>query len=143
MKFVCDASEGKTWFRIETIAEAMRESDLMSHAMEKYFAKERDKAAQKIVPPSTLFIEQEIGLAAHVQREMPWFLTLRDAEGTPLVSAMVQPRGREGRAFVPIIVGAKNSDPYTAHGAAILVLGKHMGLTLERNRCYPYGRRIC
>ena len=143
MKFVCDASEGKSWFRIETIAEAMRESDLMGHAMEKYFAKERDKATQSFVPSSTLFIEQEIGLAAHVQREMPWFLTLRDAEGTPLASAMVQPRGREGRAFVPILVGAQNGDPYTAQGEAIRALARHMGVSLERTRCYPYGRRIC
>jgi hypothetical protein len=143
MKFICDAPEGKTWFRIETTAEATRESDLMFHAIERYFVKERDKATQSFVPASSLFIEQEIGLAAHLQREMPWFLTLRDGEGTPLASAMVQPRGREARAFVPIIVGAKNSDPYAAHGDAIRALSRHLGITLERMRCYPYGRRIC
>ena len=77
-------------------------------------------AFRRVLFRSTLFIEQEIGLAAHVQREMPWFLTLRDTEGTPLANAIVQPRGREGRAFVPIIVGHKNSDPYATHGAAIL-----------------------
>jgi hypothetical protein len=143
MKFVCDAPEGKTWFRIETIAEAMHESDLMGHAIEKYFAKERDKATQSFVPASTVFIEQEIGLNAHLQREMPWFLTLRDGDGAPLASAMVQPRGREDRAFMPVIVGAKNSDPYAAHGEAIRALSRHMGITLERTRCYPYGRRIC
>jgi len=143
MKFVCDASEGKSWFRIETIAEAIRESDLMGHAIQKHFARERDKAAQRFVPPSTLFVEQEIGLDAHLQREMPWFLTLRDPDGIPLASAMVQPRGREGRAFVPVIVGAKNSDPYAGHGDAIRALSRHMGVSLERTRCYPYGRRIC
>ncbi|HEY1503079.1 MAG TPA: hypothetical protein VGF92_02200 [Stellaceae bacterium] len=143
MKFVCDSADGKTWFRIETTAEAMRESDLMGHAIEKYFAKERGKAAQSFTPASTLFIEQEIGLDAHLQREMPWFLTLRDGDGTPLASAMVQLRGREDRAFMPIIVGTKNSDPYPAHAEAIRALAKHLGITLDRARCYPYGRRIC
>jgi hypothetical protein len=142
MKFVCDASDGKSWFRIETVAEAMRESDLMGHAIEKHFVKERNKAAQSFAPVSSLFIEQEIGLEAHLQREMPWFLTLRDAEGMPLANAMVQPRGREHRAFVPIIVGSKNTDPYPAHGNAISALAKFMGLTFDRARCYPYGRRI-
>ena len=143
MKFVCDAPDGKMWFRIETLAEATRESDLMGHAIEKYFAKERTKAAQSFTPASPLFIEQEIGLDAHLQREMPWFLTLRDAEGAPLASAMVQPRGREDRAFMPVIVGAKNGDPYLAHAEAIRALGKHLGIMLDRARCYPYGRRIC
>jgi hypothetical protein len=124
MRFVCDAPEGKSWFRIETLAEATRESDLMGHAIEKYFAKERHKAAQSFAPASSLFIEQDIGLEAHLQREMPWFLTLRDREGAPLANAMVQPRGREDRAFVPVIVGVKNSDPYPAHGEAICALGR-------------------
>jgi hypothetical protein len=114
----------------------------MGHAIEKYFAKERNKAAQSFAPASTLFIEQDIGLEAHLQREMPWFLTLRDREGAPLANAMVQPRGREDRAFIPIIVGVKNSDPYLAHGEAIRALDRHMGMTFERTRCYPYGRRV-
>jgi hypothetical protein len=143
MKFVCDALGGKTWFRIETSAEAIRESELMGHSIEKYFAKARENAARSFVPASTVFIEQEIGLEAHLRREMPWFLTLRDAEGKPLASAMVQPRGRENRAFMPIIVGAKNSDPYIGYSDAIHALEKHLGLMLERARCYPYGRRVC
>lgn len=142
MKFVCDAPGGKIWFRIETVAEAARESDLMGHALEKHFVNERNKAAQSFTPASTVFIEQEIGLEAHVQREMPWFLTLRDGHGTPLANAMVRPRGRDDRAFMPIIVGPKNSDPYTANAEAITALGRHLGLTFERARCYPYGRRI-
>ena len=143
MKFLCDAPGEKTWFRIETDAEALRESDLMGHSIEKYFAKAREKATQTYIPASKVFIEQEIGLEAHLQREMPWFLTLRDAEGAPLASAIVQPRGREDRAFLPIIVGAQNTDPYPAHGDAIRALSKHLGIMLEKARCYPYGRRIC
>ena len=142
MKFLCDAPGGKTWFRIETHAEAMRESDLMGHSIEKYFAKAREKAAQTYTPVSKLFIEQEIGLEAHLQREMPWFLTMRDAEGAPLASAVVQPRGREDRAFMPIILGPQNTDPYPAHGEAIRALSRHLGVMLEKARCYPYGRRI-
>jgi hypothetical protein len=143
MKFVCDAPGGKTWFRIETDTEAMRESELMGHSIEKYFARAKEKAAQSFTPTSKVFVEQDIGLEAHLRREMPWFLTLRDAEGTPLASAMIQPRGRENRAFIPIVVGSKNSDPYVAHGDAIHALEKHLGLMLERARCYPYGRRVC
>jgi hypothetical protein len=143
MKFLCDAPGGKTWFRIETYAEALRESDLMGHAIEKHFVKAKEKAAQSYIPVSKLFIEQEIGLEAHLQREMPWFLTLRDAEGVPLASAMVQPRGREDRAFMPIIVGPQNADPYPTQGEAIRALAKHLGVMLERARCFPYGRRIC
>src|ERR1700676_4609946 len=107
MKFVWDAPGGKTWFRIETDAEALRESELMGHSIEKYFAKAKEKAAQSFTPSSKVFVEQDIGLAAHLRREMPWFLTLRDAEGAPLASAMIQPRGRENRTFMPIIVGIK------------------------------------
>lgn len=143
MRFVCDTPDGKTWFQIETVAEAMRESDLMGHSIEKHFVKARVKAIQTYAPTSPIFVEQEIGLQAHLRREMPWFLTLRDAEGTALASAMLQPRGREERASVPIIVGNKNTDPYPAHGDAIRALGKHMGIMLDRARCYPYGRRVC
>jgi hypothetical protein len=142
MDFVCDAPNGKTWFRIETEAEAAQESGLMRHALEKYFAKEREKAMRSYTPTSSIFIEQDIGVKAHLKREMPWFLTLRDAFGAPLVSAMVYPRGCEGRAFVPIVVGVQNTDPYPVHGEAIRALGKHLGLTLERGRCYPYARRV-
>ena len=47
---------------------------------------------------------------------MPIFLTLRDGEGTALVTAMLPPAGKDERAFRPIIVGASNSDPYPQHG---------------------------
>src|SRR5216683_1576608 len=99
MRYVCDAPGGKTWFRIETEAEATTESDGMRHAVEKFFRKEQEKATQSFQPASTVYFEQEIGLKAHVQREMPLFLTLRDDEGNPLATAMLPPGGRDDRAF--------------------------------------------
>ena len=46
MQFVCDADGQKTWFRIETEAEAAQESQLMSHAVEKHFRRAHEEAAQ-------------------------------------------------------------------------------------------------
>ena len=140
MKYVCDASGGMTWFRIETEAEAAAESEGMRHAVEKFFRKEQEKAIQSFQPVSKVFIEQEIGLKAHVQREMPLFLTLRDDEGNPLVTAMLAPGGQDDRSFRPIIVGIANADPYVEHADAIRALGQHYGFSLERSRCYPYRR---
>lgn len=140
MKYVCDAPGGKTWFRIETEAEAIAESDVMRHAVEKFFRQERDKAAQSYQPPSGAFVEQEIGLNAHLQRTMPLFLTLRDGEGNALATAMLPPEGRDERRFRPIVVGVANDDPYPEQGDAIRALGAHLGLALERERCYPYRR---
>src|SRR5271154_6415803 len=105
MKYVCDALAGKTWFRIETEAEAASESEVMRHAVEKYFRKEQEKAVQTFQPVSKVYFEQEIGLKAHIQREMPLFLTLRDGEGNALATAMLPSGGREDRSFRPIIVG--------------------------------------
>ncbi len=45
MQYVCDAPKGKTWFRIETEGEAMYESRLMGHTVEKYCRREREKAS--------------------------------------------------------------------------------------------------
>jgi len=87
-----------------------------------------------------VFFEQEIGLKAHIQREMPLFLTLRDDEGNPLVTAMLPPGGQDDRSFRPIIVGLANADPYVDYADAIKALGQHFGLALERGRCYPYRR---
>jgi len=140
MRYVCDAPGGKTWFRIETEGEAVAESDAMQHAVEKFFRTEKAKAAQTYRPPSKTFFEQEIGLKAHLQREMPLFLTLRDGEGNALVTAMLPPGGRDDRMFRPILVGPANGDPYPEHGAAIEALATHFGVVLERERCYPYRR---
>ena len=141
MKFVCDAPDKKTWFRIETEAEAERESALMDHAVAKHYQRERACAAQSYKPTSAVHsFERNIGLEAHIQRTMPLFLTLRDAAGNGLATAMLPPGGRADPAFGIIIVGHGNADPYPEHGAAIDALGVHFGLTLDRARCYPYRR---
>lgn len=140
MRYVCDAPDGKTWFRLETEAEAMVESNVMRHAVEKFFRDEWEKAVRSYQPPSRSFIEQDIGLNAHVQRIMPLFLTLRDGVGNALVTAMLPPEGRDDRRFRPIIVGVANGDPYSEHGDAIRALGAHFGIALEKERCYPYRR---
>jgi len=140
MQFVCDAAGRKTWFLIETEAEAARESQLMHHAVEKHFRRAYDQAAQTYRPAPGPYIEQDIGRGAYVRRAMPVFLTLRDGDGNALATAMLPPAGRESRAFDPIIVGYENSDPYPEHGDAIRALGRHFGLALDRARCYPYHR---
>jgi hypothetical protein len=141
MQFVCDAPSSKTWFRIETEAEAILESRAMDHAVEKHFRQAYEQAAKAYVPPRTgLFIEQDIGLKAHIQRVMPIFLTLRDPEGTALVTAMLPPAGRDERTFRPIVVGFENSDPFPEHGDAIEALADHFGLRLDPDRCFPYRR---
>jgi len=99
MQYVCDAPNGKTWFRIETEGEAVHESRLMSHTVEKYFRHEREKAVQFWRPVWPNAIERDIGLEAHVQREMPLFLTLRDREGNALVTAMLPPGGKDRGGF--------------------------------------------
>jgi len=95
MQYVCDAPKGKTWFRIETEGEAAHESRLMRHTVEKYFCREREKAVQSWRPERPNAIERDIGLEAHVQREMPLFLTLRDREGNALATAMLPPGGKD------------------------------------------------
>jgi hypothetical protein len=140
MQYVCDAPP-KTWFRIETEGEAALESQAMGHAVEKYFRQAYEQAVETYVPPkSAHYIEQNIGLKAHIQSVMPRFLTLRDGEGTALVTAMLPPDGQDERTFRPIIVGSGNSDPYPEHGDAIAALAEHLGLTLDRARCFPYRR---
>ena len=142
MRFVCDAAGQKTWFRIETEAEAAQESELMRHAVEKHFRRAQEQASQAYRPVPGPFIEQDIGRAAHIRRTMPVFLTLRDAEGNALATAMLPPQqvGRDEPACSPMVVGPGNGDPYSARGDAIRDLGRHFGLALDRIRCYPYGR---
>jgi len=140
MKYVCDAPGGKTWFRIETVAEAAKESALMNHAVEKHFRQQRESAASSFKPASTVFIEQNIGLESHLQKQMPLFLTLRNRNGDGLATAMLPPGGADKPGFRIIIVGPGNSDPYAEHDEAIQALGTHFGLTLDRDRCYPYRR---
>lgn len=141
MKFVLDVPP-KTWFRIETQGEATLESQLMRHAVEKYFQQAHEDAVESYVPPANhRYIEQNIGLRAHIAATMPRFLTLRDGEGNGLATAMLPPEGESEAEFRPIIVGPENGDPFAEHGDAILALGQHLGLKLDAIRCYPYRRR--
>jgi hypothetical protein len=138
MKFVCDTPGPKSWFWIETEAEAALESDAMGHAVEKHFAQAWQVAARsyRAIPGS--FVEQNIGLKAHIRSVMPMFLTLRSPDGQALATAMLPPGGRYDPAGRIIIVGPANRDPYPEHGEAIRILGEHFGLTLDRVACYPY-----
>ncbi len=112
----------------------------LRHAVEKYFRREWEKAEASYRPPTTVFIEQAIGLADHIRRSMPLFLTLRDMEGTGLATAMLPPGGHPDRGFSPIIVGPANADPYADHADAISALAEHFDIALDRARCYPYRR---
>ena len=139
MQYLCDAGGRRTWFRIESEAEAIAESEIMKHAVDKHFRRAREAAVAGYKPaPSMSYIERDIGLGAHIQRSMPLFLTLREHDGTPLATAMLPPGGAADDSFRTIIVGPANGDPFAAHGEAIAALGAHFGLTLTRERCYPY-----
>ena len=138
MKYICDAPGDRTWFRLETEAEVARESALMNHAVEKYFLREMANARASYRPTSTVSFEQNIGLKAHLERSAPMFLTLRDRDGEGLATAMLPPGGKDDQAFRIVIVGPNNADPYPQHGDAIAALGAHLGLMLDRARCYPY-----
>jgi hypothetical protein len=140
MEYICDAPGNRTWFQLVTEGEAAAESEAMRHAVEKHFRRERERAAESFRPATTVFIEQDIGKEAHIRRSMPLFLTLRDENGQPLVTAMLPPRGKRDPDFGSIIVGPGNGDPYPDHADAIKTLGAHFGLTLDRARCYPYRR---
>jgi hypothetical protein len=140
MQYVCDASQ-YTWFRLETLAEAQEESRLMDHAVERYFREAYEKAQRSYTPPvGGRFIEQNIGLKDYIQRTMPMFLTLRSGDGTALVTGMLPPGGTTQAGVRPIIVGRANSDPYPEYGEAIAALARHVGLALDRERCFPYQR---
>lgn len=139
MLHVCDAPDGKTWFRLENDFEAEQESELMGHAVAKHFAREEKKAEDSFKPASSVPFEANIGRDAHVQREMPMFVTLRNQAGEALVTAMVPPGGRPDTAVKAMVVGPKNADPYPEHEAAIRALGDHFGLSLDRQSCFPYG----
>jgi hypothetical protein len=138
MEYVCDAPNDLTWFRLVNEAEAARESQEMRHAVEKHFRREWERAAESYQPTTSVYIEQDINKQAHIQRTMPLFLTLRNQDGEPLVTAMLPPRGSTGGSI--IIVGPGNADPYPEHADAIRALGAYFGLTLDRAHCYPYRR---
>jgi hypothetical protein len=139
MRYVCDAPGGKTWFRLETEAEAEAEAALMRHAVDKYFRRYEVAARESYrAPKGVPAFEQGIGLKDHVARSMPLFLTLRADDGAGLATAMLPPEARNQVNFKIVIVGPDNSDPYAEHEAAIAALAQHFGLPLERDECFPY-----
>ncbi len=139
MKYVCDAPDGATWFRIETEGEAEAESALMRHAVDKYFKRFQQIAKDAYRPSTSLAsFEREIGLKDHLARAMPIFLTLRADDGAGLATAMVPPEARGEANVRCIIVGPGNSDPYTKNAPAISALARHFGVELRREACYPY-----
>ncbi|MFT3722732.1 MAG: hypothetical protein QM773_04015 [Hyphomonadaceae bacterium] len=139
MQYVCETSKGRTWFRIETDAEAEAETKLMRHAVEKHFRREQKRARDSYTPGPGL--ERDIMLKAHLARSTPLFLTLRADDGEGLATAMLPPGGKPIADFPIIIVGPENADPYSAHGDAIEALARHYRLPLPRTRCYPYAQR--
>ncbi len=139
MRYVCDAPKGRTWFQIETQAEADMEGELMTHAVARFFERAVAAARETYQPRAGLaFIERDIGLKDHVARTAPLFLTLRDAEGAGLATAMLPPKGRTANGHRIIIVGPGNADPYREHADAIEVLARYLGYRLDRESCFPY-----
>jgi hypothetical protein len=138
MEYVCDAPGDRTWFRLVHEGEAAAESTAMGHAVEKHYRREWERAEAAYQPSTTVYIEQDIGKAAHIQRAMPMFVTLRDQDGRALVTAMVPPKGQTAGSC--IVVGPANADPYPDHADAIEALGRHLGIRLDRAACYPYRR---
>lgn len=139
MRYVCEASGGRTWFRLETEAEAEAEAALMRHAVDKYFRRHLTEARESYrAPAGAPAFERDIGLKAHIARSTPLYLTLRADDGTGLATAMLPPEGRNQVNFKIIIVGPDNEDPYPAHGDAIEALGRHFGIQLKREECFPY-----
>jgi hypothetical protein len=139
MQFVCDALNGRTWFRLETEAEAEAESSQMRHAVDKYFRRAEAAARETYrAPPGAPTFEQAIGLKDHIARATPLFLTLRADDGEALATAMLPPQGRNQAAFKTIIVGPENADPYPEHADAIAALARHFKLELKREECFPY-----
>ena len=139
MQYVCDAPGGKTWFRLETEAEAEAEAALMRHAVDKYFRRHLTEARESYRAPAGLAaFERDIGLKRHITETMPLYLTLRADDGEGLATAMLPPGGRNQVNFRTIIVGPENADPYVAHASAIAALETKYGLQLKRNECFPY-----
>lgn len=142
MQFVCDASPKLTWFRLDTGAEAARESADMDHAVEKHWRQSRDAAERAWRPPAfSRYIEQDIGKADFIRRVMPLFMTLRDDDGQAYATAMLPPLGCADALFRAVVVGRANADPWPAYADAINALAAHYHLTLDHANCYPYRNR--
>ena len=139
MKYVCDAPAGRTWFRLETEAEAETEAAMMRHAVDKYFRRFEGAARESYrAPQGTARFEQDIGLRDHIAKSMPLFLTLRADDGEGLATAMLPPGGVNHASFRIVIVGPVNADPYAGQSDAIDALATHYSIELKREVCYPY-----
>jgi len=131
MRYVCDASERLAWFRLETEGEAVSES-VETHAGVAYFFREARRTALLSYRPRAdlSFFERDIGLEAHIQRAMPLFLTLRDRDGTALVTAMLPPAGKDSGSHSIFVWGAGGVDPYESHALALQVLETKFDLSI-------------
>lgn len=56
------------------------------------------------------------------------------------MTAMLPPAKPADLGFRQILVSQANGDPYLQHRDAIDIPGRHVGVTLDRARCYPYRR---
>ena len=139
MQYLCDAPGAKTWFRLETEAEAEAEAALMRHAVDKYFRRHLAAAKESYsAPAGAAAFERDIGLKRHIETTMPLYLTLRADDGEGLATAMLPPQGRNQVNFRIIIVGPENADPYVTQAGAIAALEAKFGLALKREDCFPY-----
>ena len=138
MKHICDAPDGKAWFRLETEAEAERESARMQHGVAVRFRRERARAVRSYRPQPAAFAGRGLSLERHVRIAMPIFLTLRDREDAALVTAMLAHGNRVQPEAELIIVGKDETDPYPDHGRAIAALADKLGIDLDRTRCFPF-----
>ena len=94
MQFICEGAQDLTWFRIDSESEAAQESSEMNHAVVKHFCQARAAVEALWKPPAGMrYIEQDIGKKDFVERGMPLFATLRDAEGKALATAMLPTGG--------------------------------------------------
>ena len=120
-------------------ARPRQESEVMRHAVEKYFRRERERRRESFKPLTSVFIEQDIGKAAHI--------SARCRSSSPCAMRTARRRSRPccrpggggiGRGC--IIVGPANTDPYKQHADAIEALAEHFDMPLDRAHCYPYRR---
>ena len=101
MRYMCDAGNGKTWFRFETENEAEAEAALMRHSVDKYFRRYEAAARESYrAPQGVPAFEQAIGLKDHIANSMPLFLTLRADDGDRLDRRRFLYRWWRGRCWL-------------------------------------------
>lgn len=138
MKYICDVPGGRTWFRLESEAEAERESARMQHGVAVRFHDERARAIRSYRAQSAASAGGSLPLERHVRIAMPIFLSLRDREDAALVTAMLAHGSPDHPEAELVIVGKGDTDPYPDHGRAIAALSDRLGIDLDRARCFPF-----